>query len=89
MSNKPQSSTPLTIGYARVSTDEQRLDLQIGALERAGCQRIYTDHGVSGFRFSRNGLKTAMKSLKPGGTLVVWRLDRLGRSLSGLVYLME
>lgn len=77
------------IGYARVSTDEQRLDLQINALERAGCDKIYADHGISGYRFSRGGLKSAMKSLKPGGTLVVWRLDRLGRSLSGLVQLMD
>ncbi|MDQ0445968.1 recombinase family protein [Methylobacterium aerolatum] len=89
MTTKHQSSTPHIIGYARVSTEEQRLDLQVGALERAGCERIYTDHGVSGFRFSRGGLKTAMKNLRPGGTLVVWRLDRLGRSLSGLVLLME
>lgn len=79
----------MIVGYARVSTDEQRLDLQISALERAGCDQIYADHGASGYQFSRGGLKSAMKSLRPGGTLVVWRLDRLGRSLSGLVRLME
>lgn len=79
----------MIVGYTRVSTDEQRLDLQITALERAGCDRIFADQGVSGYQFSRGGLKSAMKSLKPGGTLVVWRLDRLGRSLSGLVRLME
>lgn len=77
------------IGYARVSTGDQRLDLQIQALENVGCDRIFTDHGQSGFRFSRNGLDRALKTLMPGGTLVVWRLDRLGRSLSGLVGLME
>ena len=79
----------MIIGYARVSTDEQKLDLQIQALESLGCERIFTDHGQSGFRFTRNGLEGALRSLGPGGTLVVWRLDRLGRSLSGLVGLME
>ena len=80
---------PQVVGYARVSTDEQRLDLQITALERAGCEKIFSDHGISGYRFARGGLKSAMRHLRPGGTLVVWRLDRLGRSLSGLVRLME
>lgn len=77
------------VGYARVSTDEQKLDLQIRALERAGCEKIFSDHGISGYIFSRGGLKAALRHLSPGGTLVVWRLDRLGRSLSGLVRLME
>lgn len=88
-SEKIPAKPPVIVGYARVSTDEQRLDLQISALERAGCDQIYADQGVSGYRFSRGGLNSAMKSLKSGGTLVVWRLDRLGRSLSGLVQLME
>jgi DNA invertase Pin-like site-specific DNA recombinase len=79
----------MIIGYARVSTGDQRLDLQIQALENIGCDRIFADHGQSGFRFSRSGLDGALKTLKPGGTLVVWRLDRLGRSLSRLVSLME
>lgn len=79
----------MIVGYARVSTDEQRLDLQISALQRAGCEKIFSDQGISGYRFARGGLKAAMRHLKPGGTLVVWRLDRLGRSLSGLVRLME
>lgn len=78
-----------SVGYARVSTDEQKLDLQIRALERAGCEKIFSDHGISGYRFARGGLKAALRHLRPGETLVVWRLDRLGRSLSGLVRLME
>lgn len=79
----------MIIGYARVSTEEQRIDLQVSALERAGCDKIFADHGVSGYKFSRGGLRSAVNSLKKDGTLVVWRLARLGRSLSGLVNLME
>ncbi|WP_415520843.1 recombinase family protein [Gluconobacter oxydans] len=79
----------MIIGYARVSTEEQRLDLQIQALRTAGCSRIFTDHGESGGNFSRSGLEAATQTLREGSTLVVWRLDRLGRSLSGLVQLME
>jgi DNA invertase Pin-like site-specific DNA recombinase len=79
----------MIVGYARVSTDEQKLDLQIRALENAGCEKIFSDQGISGYNFSRGGLKSAMRCLKKDGTLVVWRLDRLGRSLSGLVRLME
>lgn len=69
----------MLIGYARVSTEDQSLNLQIQALEAIGCQHIYTDHGVSGQRTSRPGLDRALRQLKPGGKLVVWRLDRLGR----------
>lgn len=79
----------MIVGYARVSTDEQKLDLQIQALERAGCAFIETDHGQSGTNFERSGLEAAMQRLTTGDTLVVWRLDRLGRSLSGLVGIME
>jgi DNA invertase Pin-like site-specific DNA recombinase len=79
----------MIVGYARVSTDEQKLDLQLQALERAGCEEIYTDQGRSGFTFDREGLEAALQTLKPGDTLVVWRLDRLGRSLSGLVALID
>lgn len=79
----------MIVGYARVSTEEQKLDLQLQALEKAGCNRIYHDHGQSGSRFDRTGLDAALESLVPGGTLVVWRLDRLGRSLSGLVQLVD
>ena len=79
----------MIIGYARVSTDEQKLDLQLQALERAGCDRICTDLGRSGATFAREGLETALNCLEPGDTLVVWRLDRLGRSLSGLVTVID
>ena len=79
----------MIVGYARVSTDEQKLDLQISALEVAGCHRIYKDQGRSGQSFDREGLESALNSLQPGSTLVVWRLDRLGRSLSGLVQLID
>lgn len=76
-------------GYARVSTEEQKLDLQIQALESAGCEHIYTDHGQSGASFNRTGLESVLKDLKEGDRLVVWRLDRLGRSLSGLISFMD
>ena len=75
----------MLIGYARVSTEEQNPDLQRNALERAGCARVYEDWGISGATASRPGLTKAMRSLRTGDTLVVWRLDRLGRSVSHLV----
>nr|WP_216667435.1 recombinase family protein [Herbaspirillum rubrisubalbicans] len=77
------------VGYARVSTEEQNLELQTQALRAKGCSRIYEDHGISGLSFSRPGLDAAIESLKPGGVLVVWRLDRLGRSLSHLTQLLD
>ena len=73
------------IGYARVSTDEQNLDLQRDALTAAGCTRIYADDGVSGVALNRPALKKALAALRPGDVLVVWRLDRLGRSLAHLI----
>lgn len=79
----------MIVGYARVSTGEQRLDLQVQALEKMGCDRVFTDHGQSGSDFERAGLDAALSSLVPGDMLMVWRLDRLGRSLVGLVGLME
>ncbi|KUY85262.1 DNA resolvase [Burkholderia cepacia] len=75
----------MKIGYARVSTEEQCLDLQLAALKAAGCDPIHADHGVSGSRFDRAGLREALQAAQPGDALVVWRLDRLGRSLSHLV----
>ncbi|MDN7592150.1 recombinase family protein [Burkholderia seminalis] len=78
----------MKIGYARVSTHEQNLALQIDALRLAGCRTIFTDQGKSGSGFSRPGLDQALQHLRPGGTLVVWRLDRLGRSLPKLVDLV-
>ena len=74
----------MLIGYARVSTHEQSLDLQIDALKGAGCERIFEDHGVSGVADQRPGLERAVKALSPGDTFVVWRLDRLARSMVDL-----
>ena len=74
----------MLIGYARVSTHEQSLDLQIDALKGAGCERIFEDHGVSGVADQRPGLERALKALSPGDTFVVWRLDRLARSMVDL-----
>lgn len=78
---------PIKYGYARVSTDDQKLDLQLDALERAGVERerIFTDE-ASGARIAgRPGLKAAFKMLRPGSKLVVWKIDRLGRNLSELI----
>jgi len=75
----------MLVGYARVSTDEQSLDLQIDALRRAGCERIFSDRGFSGSLRSRPALDEALSSLLPGDTLVIWKLDRLGRSLTHLL----
>lgn len=79
----------MRLGYARVSTEDQKLDLQMQALKKAGCTRIFTDHGASGAGFARPGLDEALSNLSRGDTLVVWRLDRLGRSLIKLVQLMD
>lgn len=79
----------MRIGYARVSTDDQSLDLQLDALRRAGCTHTYTDYGISGTGFERPGLKAAIEALTPGDCLVVWRLDRLGRSLTRLIQLVD
>lgn len=74
----------MLIGYARVSTGDQNPDLQIDALERAGCQKIFTDK-ISGTVSERPELAKAKEQLRAGDTLVVWRLDRLGRSLRDLI----
>jgi len=79
----------MKIGYARVSTEDQKLDLQLQALCKAGCDKIYSDQGISGRVFDRPGLDHTLKALRAGDTLVVWRLDRLGRSLMQLVKLMD
>lgn len=78
----------MLIGYARVSTLEQREDLQVDALKKAGCERVYTDH-ASGSRASRPELDRMMEALREGDVLVVWKLDRLGRSVQNLVELMN
>ncbi len=75
------------IGYARVSTLEQTLDLQKDALNAAGCEIVYEDT-ISGAKAERPGLQKALDYMRKGDTLVVWRLDRLGRSLKHLIDLM-
>lgn len=74
----------MLIGYARVSTHDQNLDLQKDALIQAGCKRIFTDV-VSGSTSSHSGLDEALDYVREGDTLVVWKLDRLGRSLKHLI----
>lgn len=78
----------MQIGYTRVSTADQTLALQRDALTAAGCEKIFADEGVSGSITARRGLDRALAVLAPGDTLVVWKLDRLGRSLSHLVALI-
>jgi DNA invertase Pin-like site-specific DNA recombinase len=68
------------IGYARVSTEDQNLALQIDALTAAGCTPIFEDR-ITGAIFKRQGLDSALDALEPGGELVVWRLDRFGRTM--------
>lgn len=74
----------MIIGYARVSTLDQNLGLQRDALQKAGCERIFEDH-ISGASTERPGWAKAAAALREGDTLVVWRLDRLGRSLKHLI----
>lgn len=78
----------MLIGYARISTHEQNLDLQQDALEKAGCEKVILDT-ASGKNTSRPGLDTIKTILRKGDTLVVWRLDRLGRSLKDLIEWMN
>jgi DNA invertase Pin-like site-specific DNA recombinase len=79
---------PRLIGYARVSTDVQTTRLQLDALKAAGCERIFEDKESGALR-SRPKLDRALAELRPGDTLVVWRLDRLGRSLRHLLEMSE
>lgn len=74
----------MKVGYARVSTHEQSISLQRDALKNTGCKKIYRDK-VSGIKDERPGLQKAIKYLRKGDTLIVWRLDRLGRSLKHLI----
>jgi DNA invertase Pin-like site-specific DNA recombinase len=74
----------MLVGYARVSTLEQNLSLQVDALIQAGCEKIFEDK-VSGAKAERPGLQAAFEYVRPGDTLVVWSLDRLGRSLKHLI----
>ena len=77
----------MLIGYARVSTQDQNLDLQKKALSKAGCKKVFEDK-VSGTRAARPGLDAALATLREGDTLVVWKLDRLGRSVKNLIDLV-
>jgi DNA invertase Pin-like site-specific DNA recombinase len=72
-------------GYARVSTDDQNPALQLAALKKAGCKTIFNDDGLSGATPNRPALLRCLKKLEPGDTLIVWKLDRLGRSLPDLI----
>ena len=75
----------LRLGYARVSTDDQTTALQAAALRRAGCHRVYQDTASGKAGVTRPQLEECLADLRDGDTLVVWRLDRLGRSLPDLV----
>lgn len=77
----------MQIGYARVSTEEQHLALQRDALKAAGCERVFEER-IGGTRTQRPGLDDALSHAREGDTLVVWKLDRLGRSVKGLVDLV-
>ena len=78
----------MLIGYARVSTQDQSLELQCEALTKAGCKMVFEDK-VSGTRADRPGLAKTLEMLREGDTLVVWKLDRLGRSVKQLVELVS
>ncbi|MGJ3495289.1 recombinase family protein [Piscirickettsia salmonis] len=74
----------MLVGYARVSTQDQNLDLQLEALKKEGCERLYQDK-ASGKKNNRHGLETALEVLRADDTLVVWKLDRLGRTVKSLI----
>lgn len=75
-----ESAPRRLIGYARVSTADQKLDMQLDALNAAGCEKVFYDHGVSGAKAERPGLEALLNNLIEGDMLVVYKLDRLGRS---------
>ncbi|PLW76432.1 recombinase family protein [Cohaesibacter celericrescens] len=79
----------MKVGYVRVSDFDQTEDLQIDALKAVGCTVIYGDHGVSGRVIKRKGLDELLASLNSGDTLVVWKIDRLGRSTVHLLLLLD
>jgi len=78
----------MRIGYARTSTQDQHLTLQEDALKAAGCEKIFTDQ-ISGAKAEKPGLKEALSHLRKNDVLVVWKLDRCGRTVKGLVELVE
>jgi DNA invertase Pin-like site-specific DNA recombinase len=77
----------MLIGYARVSSEDQNLDLQFDALKKAGCSRMFSDK-LSGINKMRPGLYDALSHLRSSDTFVIWKLDRLGRNLKGLIDLV-
>lgn len=79
----------MKIGYARVSTDKQELDLQHDALLKAGCEKIFSDKAISGMKRARPALDKCLESLGPADCLYVYKLDRLGRSLSHVIEIIE
>jgi DNA invertase Pin-like site-specific DNA recombinase len=78
----------MLVGYARVSTIDQNLDRQLSALKEAGCEKLYQDQ-ISGTKANRPGLIMALEVLRKNDTLVVWKLDRLGRTIKGLIDLVN
>lgn len=90
LEQKRSQPVPRLVGYARVSTDDQDLSLQIDALTKQGipANSIFMDK-ISGAKTERPGLNECLKSQRPGDILVVWRLDRLGRSMRHLITLVE
>ena len=80
-------NTLMKIGYARVSTLDQNLTLQIDALQKAGCEKIYQEK-ISGSKIDRPELQKLLEHVRPGDAVVIWKLDRLGRSLQHLIELV-
>lgn len=76
-------------GYARVSTDDQNPALQLAALKRVGCKSVFKDDGLSGATTKRPALLRCLKILQDGDTLIVWKMDRLGRSLRDLITMLD
>jgi len=76
-------------GYARVSTDDQDPALQLAALKKAGCKTLFKDEGISGATTKRPALLRCLAALEPGDTLIVWKLDRLGRNLRDLIHMLD
>ncbi len=78
----------MNIGYARVSTQDQNMELQLDALNKSGCQKIYQEK-KSGKNTERPQLQKLLEILREGDTLVIWKLDRLGRSIRDLIQLVQ
>ena len=78
----------MKVGYARVSTQEQMLDLQLDALKKAGCEKIFTDK-ISGIKVHKPDFEKLLSYVREGDTITVWKLDRLGRSTKALIQLVE